>query len=568
VPVIQPPQSRRSGGELAGFLDRLPQLWRLPPSYFRDACAVLLILAVCTGTALIGAVHTRIFGHDIFVLLDSGWRVENGQRPAVDFLPGVGELLPLVMAIGLKLAGNSVRGIGYASALLGAIVGLVSYAIARNRMAWTSAGLASLSLTLIAVAPYPLGLLPNMFSHAMVYNRYGFALLGMVVLESFQPPRGTRLGLLLPALTGIISAALLFLKPSYGLVALVFAASSVLLDRRTWRRPIGILLGLTAGILAMMAWLRFDFEAVFRSLRLLAGAKSSGLSLWDIRWAVLKGLPDFLGLVLLAVFLSVIRSSKESLARSFGPLGVAILVMLGGALLLATNAQAGGYPLNAVLAILLVEQGLAAVKVSGIGATSGFLRADTIILLVGLLCFLPDLLANAGGLGFAMLESRRNPPVSEVPRFQSANLAGLLLYDVSSGTDADYRSNGRVYVSYVNDGMDLIRRVSTPAETVFTLDIFNPFPFALLRPPASGGSDCMAFNHQFNDAHKPTPDQLFGSADVVMVPKHPSASDTDAQALFRNYLPTIQARYRLCAETELWQLYKPPSHLEGCPLVK
>jgi hypothetical protein len=78
----------------------------------------------------------------------------------------------------------------------------------------------------------------------------------------------------------------------------------------------------------------------------------------------------------------------------------------------------------------------------------------------------------------------------------------------------------------------------------------------------------MAFDHQFNDAHKPTPEQLFGSADIVMVPKHPSAADIDTQALFRNYLPAIQARYRLCAETDWWQLYKPPLHLEGCPSVK
>jgi len=71
VPVIQPPQSRRSGGELAGFLDRLPQLWRLPSSYSREAFVILLVLAACAGTALIGAVHTRKNPHDIFVLLAS-----------------------------------------------------------------------------------------------------------------------------------------------------------------------------------------------------------------------------------------------------------------------------------------------------------------------------------------------------------------------------------------------------------------------------------------------------------------------------------------------------------------
>ncbi len=557
---MQPPQNRRSGGELGGFLDRLPQFWRLPPTYFLDACAILLILAVSAGAASIGAVHTRIFGHDIFILLDSGWRVLNGQRPAVDYSPGIGELLPLVMAAGLKLAHNSVRGIGYASALLGGIVGLWSYAIARNRMGWIPASLTSLLLTLIAVAPYPLGLLPNMFSHAMVYNRYGYALLGMVVLESFQRAQ-RRVGSLS---TGIISAALLFLKPSYGLVALVFAGYSVALDRHNWRRPIGILLGLAAGILAMMAWLRFDFEAVFSTLRLLASSRRDGLSWWDVRWAVIKGLPDFLVLALLSVFVGVTRSSKESIAQSFDPLAVAILVMLGGALLLATNGQAGGYPLNAVLAILMVEQGLVAAKESGVGVTSGFLRADTVILLVGLVCFGPDLLANASGVGSAILESRRNPPAPEVARFQSPHLLGLLLYDVPFGTPADYRSNGRVYITYVNDGMDLIRRVSKPSETVFTLDMVNPFPYALLRLPAIGGSDCITFNHQFNDEYKPTPDRLFGSADIVMVPKHPSAADVDTNGLFRNYLPRIQERYRLCAETGWWQLYKSPAHLEGC----
>ena len=32
-----------------------------------------------------GAVPTRVFGHDIFFLLENGWRVVNGQRPHIDF---------------------------------------------------------------------------------------------------------------------------------------------------------------------------------------------------------------------------------------------------------------------------------------------------------------------------------------------------------------------------------------------------------------------------------------------------------------------------------------------------
>jgi hypothetical protein len=450
---------------------------------------------------------------------------------------------------------------------------LWTYGIARNRMAWTPAALVSLLLTLIAVAPYPLGWPPNSFSHAMVYNRYGYALLGVVLVESFQTPspdpnrRFSWGGLS----TGILSATLLFLKPSYGLVALVFAAYSVLMGERGWRRPIVILLGLSVGVLGIMTWLRFDFEAVYRTLRILSGARSSGLSWWSLRWSLAKGLRDFLALSLLVIFLSVIRSSKMPVARSFAPLAIVLLVFLGGGLLLATNAQADGYPLNAVLAILFVEQALAAAKQSGLGASAafsaGFLRADTIIVLAGLLCFGPELFASASGLASAMLESRKSPPTSEVLRFQPAHLSSLLLFDVPFGNDADDRSNGRTFVTYVNDGLDLIRTVSKSGETVYTLDMFNPFSYALLRAPAMGGTDVMALNHQYNDQHKPTSDRLFGSADILMVPKHPSSTETDARALFRNYLADVHTRYCLCAEDAWWQLYKRPSNSEGCPIL-
>src|SRR5271168_2408422 len=112
--AIQTPAPHKTAG-LSGYLDRPTQFWQTPTSALRDLYAVLLISAACAATAFAGAAHTKIFRHDIFLLLDGGWRVLNGQRPGVDFSPGTGPLLPLIMAAGLKLAGNSVRGVGYAS---------------------------------------------------------------------------------------------------------------------------------------------------------------------------------------------------------------------------------------------------------------------------------------------------------------------------------------------------------------------------------------------------------------------------------------------------------------------
>jgi hypothetical protein len=494
------------------------------------------------ATAAVGAVHTRIFGHDIFIFLDAGWRVLNGQRPEIDFNPSMGPLLSLLAAAGLKLANNSPNGIGYMSAMVGGLAGCWAYAISRRRVAAIPAMLAGIVVALIATGPFPIGWPPNILSHAMLYNRYGYALLGLIVLECFQPGESSLMG---AVSTGVVSVALLFLKPSYCLVALGFAASSIFMQQGRPRRLLGFAIGLTVAGLAMMAYLRFDFAAFWSDLRLLSAARSSSLSLWNVRWSLFRGLGDFLPLALLAVLTS-------SIIARVRPLLVTALVWMGGALLLATNAQPTGYPLNAVLALLLVEQGRAALTGVSWGAPH-FPKPETILILLGLICYAPIAIGNASGLAYAFVDSRRNPPVA---RFHAAHLRNLILYDTPDGTDADQRSNGRAYVDYVNDGVDLIQRVSKPDETVFTLDMLNPFPYALLHRPPQGGTPALAFNHTFNDQHKPSPEWLFGSADIVMVPKHPASSEPDAAALFRNYLPAIENTFTLRAESDWWKLYQ------------
>src|ERR1035437_8115466 len=67
---------------------------------------VLLVL-VCAAVAIVGVPRLHIFGHDIFVSLDGGWRVLNGQRPGVDFYGQMGPVYYLLHAVGLWLAGNN-----------------------------------------------------------------------------------------------------------------------------------------------------------------------------------------------------------------------------------------------------------------------------------------------------------------------------------------------------------------------------------------------------------------------------------------------------------------------------
>jgi hypothetical protein len=76
----------------------------------------------------------------------------------------------------------------------------------------------------------------------MVYNRYGYALLGLVMLEAFQPAGGSKrtteewVG---GISSGAATALALFLKASFSLVAFAFLAASFLFWRPARRRLLG-----------------------------------------------------------------------------------------------------------------------------------------------------------------------------------------------------------------------------------------------------------------------------------------------------------------------------------------
>src|ERR1700683_1952307 len=83
----------------------------------RSRLLAVLLLLVWLAVAIVGVPRLRMFGHDVFVSLDGGWRVLNGERPQVDFYAQMGPVYYLLHAAGLWLAGNNARGLGYGSAL-------------------------------------------------------------------------------------------------------------------------------------------------------------------------------------------------------------------------------------------------------------------------------------------------------------------------------------------------------------------------------------------------------------------------------------------------------------------
>lgn len=511
---------------------------------------------ICGATAFIGAVPTRINGHDIFVPLEVGWRVLNGQRPHVDFTSAYGPILFMVSAMGLTISCHSANGIGYGNAIVALIVGNWAFFLGRNRLAPFWRTILSLFLAALVSAPYSLGRSPVESSHAMIYNRYGYALVGLILLESFTAVRGAKSSKRDEWIGGISTGAALsltlFLKASYFLVAVVLiGVISLSLWRVARQRILGIILGFSFVSVCMLAYLRFDVPAMLGDLRMAAGARAGKLSPVVPGLNTLNHVSVLFGVALFSFVAVLFLGNRFRQWRGLKLPVIAAFLFSADIGLMSSNAQLGSFPVCAVFAILVLNEITENQGTLPTAEVTRFRSNYAAVLSLGALLFVPQFTLDLAGVVYGFWKKERPSTPAAVLRFTSPNLKPLLLYDNGSS-----RSEGRLFTASVNDGVALLERETRPNETILTMDMTNPFPYAMERPPARGGIVAVAYHYCIDDRHRPSDEWYFGNADIVMVPKQPALDDYYYLDFYNAYEPGLKQRYRLAAETSWWRMYR------------
>ncbi len=549
-----PPADQVSNGPASerGTLARLASLWLAAP---RRWSTVVVSVGLVAGVALVaaaaGPIHARIFGHDVFFLLDNGWRAFNGQRVHADYASGWGPVTFLIVAGGMAVSGGSVASISYGSAFVAAVTGVWAAWLSAARTRSLTVIVFPLFVALMAAASFPIGVHPTLSSHAMVYNRYGFALLAIVMLVSLQPGVGSlsRRRILGEAcLTGCAVAILLFLKVTYFLAALPPLALSIWLWGLRRDRLVAFLAGAGAISLLFAAYLRFDVLAMLNDLRDAAGARTESVGLRDNLFSFIGALSIIL-LVIPAAGCAWLEPEQE---RGLGPrpavwvpLATAIAVVLDIAFLL-TNAQPNSYPVMTTFAALLLF------PIDALLRSRVHRRRATVLLVAAVATITPWTAAEGYGLALSTIEARFRPVEADVVRFDIPRLRSLVLHDFP-GMD---RFNGRNYVKHLNDGVRLLQAQTSASDRIATLEIFEPFSYALGRPPIRGGIAAAANHYTLSKEYHPSPDRFFADADVVMVPKVTLGQDVFYDGYNRLYMPAIEQRFVVAAESAFWRLYR------------
>jgi hypothetical protein len=511
----------------------------------RASALAAALYFVILGVAETGPINK--YGHDVFLLLDGGWRILNGQVPYRDFYLALGPLEYMITACGMLLTHGGPHGIAIGNVIFGVAVGIWGWLLARKRMPAVAALLVTAWLILTATSPTPLGEVPGIMSPAMIYNRHGYALLGLVLVEcGFASERSRFWG---GASSGIAMALLAFLKLNFFGVAGLLLLASVPLRREEMPRAWGFLAGLAGGLAAFVLYLQFAIPAFLYDMRLAAQARGSLLS----AMGAIGGMAGNAEVVTLAIMTVVAMLlivpgglRKRSAVRVLLLGGI---VLVTGFLFSQTNQGDTGFQLASLWIIVLLGLLMEAYPHGKEKA------AISAVVLLGLGSVFAGFFLNAESVR-ALLRYRAPSVLSQGVSITGGGMEQLKFYDTQQDHSIHRFDNGHFVVDHANDGLALLRNFSTQDESVLTIGSSDPFPYILRRKPAHGGSPWLIAGDNFPKTRMLDEAQVFGDAKLIMMPHYPNSTQESDSFLGAAYQPYLAQHFTFVASSQWWSLYR------------
>lgn len=508
-----------------------------------------LLIFITIGTiviVLLGAVHQEEFGHDIGIFLDGAWRVFQGQRPHLDFHTPLGPVTLMIVAFAMKLTGPTANAIGYGIALIFPILTLWAWLLASRRMPPLAALLFSLFVGGTVASVFPFGYSFRDTSYAGLYNRIGYALLSLILIEAFletAKPSGRRGQVLSGLSTGILIAALFFLKTNFFVAACIAVAAAIFLSRRSAEWVWGCFGGFLLVLFVMMVYLEFRFSDVLSDMLSGAAIRSGSTGSRFVSTTI----ESFAGMLLLFILWLFYPSKTPSSIASRFSICVLTFAIWGIYLFLAaTNMVMKEVPLYPVPAFILLEYVRRAhFVIEPDRAFQSYTIPFLLTLYLAGRMFIPDVHGFVNEMQWRSSDRAASPDV----RFRTERLAPIpVVWSAATCENAPYAVK-------VNDGVSLLMRHVNSESRVMVMDYGNLFSFALSLKSPRGDMLWWHYGTTF-DQHTNLPAQeVFQDATIIMAPKCEEDWDT-VLAMGRLYGSHISEHYMPVDETQFWRLLK------------
>jgi len=558
-----------------------------------------------------------IFGHDLMLALDGGWKWHWGIRPHVDYYSPSGVVSYLLIDLGLRVSGGMAQALPAAICLFAALLLPASLYVSFSRMPPPIAAMTTLVMIAAVLAPHQLRFPSHAFTYATIYNRWGYGLLCVALLAITSS--SLRSSKAKETVDGALAATcvliLLFLKISFGVLAILLFVSWLFVRRRLTEYYLAAVVagGIWLAIFGFL--LHWNFGNFGADMLIALGARE-GLKIAGVFESAVFLYPEICLLVVLA-FLWCVRGGwglGQSLRRRLleGSLFLGCYAGLASAVIL-TNSPLGNLresPLLSVAALFFlggifarIEEGEPSPK-AGLELKARILPGLVVVLLSLLLCFGFLLKANRTGLmSLALLAggwwvttllrkdaSRLYPPLSR----SFAVVTALLIFFPVLGRNATSMAQAGIwklqeksfpsdqvfadgplagimikafggdpplpttYVGKVYEGLALLEATGNSRTTVNALEFSNPFNVVRGVRPSRTGPTAWQLHILYSCEIAPPPERVFSQGEPVLLPKQfGDADQRNIEALFNHYGEYLHRHFHPPIDSEQWWLYIP-----------
>ncbi len=483
------------------------------------AIALVSILKIFSGLSPIWAPW------DVFTLLNGAWRIVSGQTPYTEYYNPIGLLAYMPAAVVMRLFGLSASSIVYGNLFFGAILSVWTWRIGASRLSSAMTFLLSMFIFFLAVSARPLGYGITETTYAMIYNRYGYALLSMLVIELFVPLR-----LIFKTRTfgggfsaGTLLALLLYCKITYffaGLAALIVYGVAMR-PSRTWTAM--LCLGFLFVAIGMFVLFRVNLAAYVQNIDFAARSQSISNRLQQVVRSVKANLLMIAPIYILLVISSVpIFRSRQHITELRGLLklwAVVIVVTVSGIFLTSSNAsERNDVPIFLVCFLVILSFLNRNTETNAENPLSKARLATLSALLILMpISFGHIMFKDIASVIYSAAWNRTElPSLPSGQRFQSETLFDFVIPGNSDWATAYWRAKN--VPNRINNGLAMLREHVDANKRIFCLCYTDPFSFALGLPPAPGTPVWWDESFSFSASVYPQQDNLFRHVDLVMIP--------------------------------------------------
>ena len=513
---------------------QLPRTRLMPPLLVALAVAILAASLLRAGTSAATA-----FGWSNGILLDGGWRVFSGQAPHHDFHSPVGYLYLTLVSLAMRLWGPTTHALAQSAALILPLLAAAAWFIGSRRMPRLLTAATAIFIVVHAASVSYFGSTNSQgISFGGQYSRMAWAVFFLVPLHALilpqrPAPRWREHGEDL--VLGIVLGVLFGIKVTYFAAAL----GCIAVGRVTgpaelhWRGlpalAVGCTLAIGGGLLASGA----PLGGYLADLAMAGRSNADGPVAMLIQ-QILRIDPLQMGLLLAAVLVAwpgLVLAPR--FARLPVPLLRALALLLLGFGISAYNGTEYTSPIYGMV-LLVIACGATAPPTRESGALA-------VAVLLGMAAHIALPTVRVGARGRVV-----PPPEQTLDHGPYRNVE--FVAGSPATTDADQlvpyltRTPSAVlanaYLLWLRDGLAHLRRHARPGAVIATMDVANPFPFALQSPSPRGDVLFWHLDRNVSAATAPAAERALGDAEVVMVPARSLMAGMTAgkMALYRPYL--------------------------------